>query len=211
MIYVAQDSEFNEKIFLADASGLTYESIPTNFRNLWETMLNFLYQNRVIPLLVEKLIRKSSSENESHHRCKMAALWVKELLQSLYKVKKTVEMVQNWERDRHHGKEAEKVKVFKTLKRKSKRKLKMKLTASHIHKQMVKEVEKLNPNLREVISLRIQKLPGRLSELQFLENTILEPSPCTRMFLPWYVAYYDFILKQGAQTAYYCLVGSDAM
>jgi transcription termination factor NusB len=122
----------------------------------------------------------------------MAALWVKELLQSLYKVKKTVEMVQNWERDRYHGKEAQKVKVYKTLKRKSKRKLKMKLTASHIHKQMVKEVEKLNPNLKEVISLRIQKLPSRLSELQFLQNAILKPSPCTRMFLPWYVAYSGF-------------------
>lgn len=163
-------------------------------------MLNFLYQNRVIPLLVEKLIHKSSSENESHHRCKMAALWVKELLQSLYKVKKTVEVVHNWDRERHHGKEGEKVKVFKTLKRKSKRKLKMKLTASHIHKRMVKEVEKLNPNLREVISLRIQKLPRRLSELQFLENAILKPSPCTRMFLPWYVAYSDFILKQAVST-----------
>ncbi|PNF28170.1 hypothetical protein B7P43_G07564 [Cryptotermes secundus] len=160
-----------------NSSGLTYESLPATFRNLWKTMLNFLYQNRVIPLLVEKLIHKSSSENESHHRCKMAALWVKELLQSLYKVKKTVEMVQNC-------KEAEKVKVYKTLKQKSKRKLKIKLTVSHIHKQMVKEVERLNPNLRDVLSLRIQKLPRGLSELQFLENAMLKPSPCTRMFLP---------------------------
>jgi hypothetical protein len=68
VFYVAQDSEFNENIFVADASGLTYESLPTDFRDLWKTMLYCLYQNRVIPLLVEKLIHKSSSENESDHR-----------------------------------------------------------------------------------------------------------------------------------------------
>lgn len=167
-----------------DASGLTYESLPTDFRNLWKTMLYCLYQNRVVPLLMEKLIHKSSSENESHHRCKVAALWVKELSQSLYKVKKTVELVQKWERERRHGKEAQKVKVYKTLQRKLKRKLKVKPTASHIHKRMVKEVEKVNPNLKKVISLRIQKLPSRLSELELLRKSILKPSPCTRIFLP---------------------------
>jgi hypothetical protein len=84
-----------KKIFIEDASGLTYESLPTDFRNIWKTMY-CLYQNRVIPLLVEKLIHKSCSENERDHRCKVAALWVKDLLQSLYKVKKTVELVQKW-------------------------------------------------------------------------------------------------------------------
>jgi hypothetical protein len=204
MCYVASDSKYNEKIFLADASELIYESLPTNFRNLWKTMLYFLYQNKVIPFLVEKLIHKSSSEDESHHRCKVAALWVKELLQSLYKVKKTVELVQNLERERHHGKEAQKVRVYKIFKRKSKRKLKIKLTASHIHNRMVKEVEKLNPNLKEVISLRIQKLPSRMSELQLLQKAILKPSPCTRIFLPWYVlvSFQPFILEHAVSRVY---------
>jgi hypothetical protein len=159
---------------------------------MWKTMLYFLYQYKVIPLLVEKLIHKSSPENESHHRCKMAALWVKELLQSLYKVKKTVELVQNWERERHYGKESQKIKVYKTWKRNSRIRPKIKFTPSHIHKRMVEEVEKLNPYLKEVMSLRIQKLPKRLTQLQFLQETILKPNPYTRIFLPWYVAYSNF-------------------
>jgi hypothetical protein len=179
-----------KKIFVADASGL-----PADFRNMWQTMLYFLYQYRVVPLLVEKLICKSNSDSESHHRCKMAALWAKELLQSLYKVKRTVELVQNWERERQDGLEAQKVKVYKTLKRNWRRKPKTKLTASHIFKRMVKQVEKLNPDLREVMSLRIQKLPRRLTELQFLREATLKPSPHTTTFLPWYVAYYAYFQR----------------
>jgi hypothetical protein len=124
----------------------------------------------------------------------MAALWAKELLQSLYKVKKTVELIQNWETDVHDGKEVQKAKVYKTLKLKSKRKLRVKRAASHIHNRMLGEVEKLNPNLKKVMSLRIQKVPSRLTQLQLLRETILKPSPSTRIFLPWYVACSAFIL-----------------
>jgi hypothetical protein len=179
-------NSIKKKTFLADASELTYESLPANFRNTWKTMLYFLNQYRVIPLLVEKLIRKSSSDSESHHRSKMAALWVKELLQSLCKVKKTVEIVQNWEREK-----AQKVKVRKTFKRSSRRKLKTKHAASHIYKRMVKVVEKLNPDLKQAMPLRLQKLPRRLTALQLLREAILKPSPRTTTFLPGYVAYFS--------------------
>lgn len=157
-------------------------------------MLNFLHQNRVIPVLVEKLIHMSSSD-ESSHRCKMAAVWVKELSKSLDKGKKTVELVQKWERKGHGSKEGKKHRVYKTLKLKSKTKLKTKLTASQIRKQMVKEAEKQNPHLNKVMSLRIQKLPSRFSKLQFLRDTMMKPSSSTKIFLPRYVVHYSaFVL-----------------
>jgi hypothetical protein len=130
----------------ADASRWTYNSLPVNFQNLWKAMLNFLHQNRVIPLLVEKLIRLSSSENmRSGHR-EMVAVWVKELLESVDKGKKTridAEMgdTRAWKQG---GKEN---KVDKTEKLRLKTKLKTICTASHIHKEIVQEAEKQNPHL----------------------------------------------------------------
>jgi len=153
-------------------------------------MLNFLNQSRVIPLLMEKLIHMSSSESESQHRCKMAALWVKELAQSLGKVKKTVELAQNWGREGCHGKETQNVRVYRTLKLKSKTKLKTKLHASHIHEQLIKAVEKQNPQLKNMMSLRIQKVPSRVTKLQLVRKTVQKPSAWTKIFLPWYVAQY---------------------
>jgi hypothetical protein len=153
-------------------------------------MLNFLYQNRVIPLLVEKLIHMSSSENESSHRRKMAAVWVKELCKSVDKSKKTVELVQKCEREGYGSKGGKKHKVNSTVKRRLKTKLKTKCTASRIHKQIVQEVEKQNPHLKNVMSLRIQKLPGRFNKLQFVRDTLLKPSASTNIFLPRYVVYY---------------------
>jgi len=79
-------------------------------------MLNFLQQNRVIPLLVEKLIHLSGSKNESSLLCKMAAVWVKELLKCIDKSKKTAELVQKWEREGYGSKEGKKHKVLKTVK-----------------------------------------------------------------------------------------------
>jgi hypothetical protein len=43
----------------------------------------------------------------------MAALWVKELSQSLNKVKKTVELVQNWDREGVIAKKHKKLKCTK--------------------------------------------------------------------------------------------------
>jgi transcription termination factor NusB len=142
----------------------------------------------------------------------MAALWAKELAQSLSKVKKTVELVQKWEREGHESKEAHKGKVYRTLKLKPKGKLKMKLSASHIHKQMVKEVEKQNPHLKNVIPLKIQKLPSRLTELQLIWETILKPSTWTRIFLPWYVACYSAFNSANCVKTWYrskCLPSCD--
>jgi hypothetical protein len=84
--------------------------------------------------------------------------------------------------------------VYKTLKLKSKRKLKMKLTASHIHKQVVKEAEKCNPHLKKVMSLKIQKLPNRLTKLQLIREIVLKPSTWTKIFLPWYAACYSALM-----------------
>jgi len=147
-------------------------------------MLNFLHQNRVIPLLVEKLIHLSGSENESSHRRKMAAVWVRELLKSVDKSKKTAELVQKWEREGYGSKEGKKHKVLKVVKLRLQAQLKTKCTASHSHKQIVQEVEKQNPHLKKVMSLRIQKLPRRLTKLQFLRDTLLKPSASTNIFLP---------------------------
>jgi hypothetical protein len=192
----AGHTEFNKHIFPADASRWTYDSLPVNFRNLWKAMLNFLHQKRVIPLLVEKLIHMSSSENESSHRRKMAAVWVKELSKSVDKGKKTTQLVQKWQREQHVNEEGKEHKVYKILKLKSKTKGKTNFTASHICKQMVKEVEKHNPHLKKVMSLRIQKLPSRFSKLQFLRDTIRKPNASTNIFLPRYVAhYFAFVLS----------------
>ena len=150
-------------------------------------MLNFLHQNRVIPLLVEKLIHLSGSQNESSHHRKMAAVWVKELLKSVDKSKKTVELVQKWEREKHE--------VLKTVKLRLQIKLKTKCTVSHIHKQMVQEVEKQNPHLKKVMSLRIKKLPRRFTKLHFLWATLLKPTASTNIFLPRYIVHYSaFVL-----------------
>ncbi|KDR15016.1 uncharacterized protein LOC110833998 [Zootermopsis nevadensis] len=165
-----------------NALGLTNDSLPVNFRSLWKAMLNFLYQSKVIPLLMEKLIDISNSGNESRHRRKMAAIWLKELAQGLSKVKKTVELVQNWDQKGFGSRESR--KVYKTQKSKSKRKLKMKLTTSHIHKEMVKKVEKCNPHLKKVMPLKIQKLPNKLTKLQLIQETIVKPSTWTKIFLP---------------------------
>jgi peptidyl-tRNA hydrolase len=125
----------------------------------------------------------------------MAAVWIKELAQSLSKFKKTAELVHNWDREGCGSKVVQKVKKYKTLKLKSKRKLKMQLTASHIHKQMVKEVEKWNPHLKKVMPLKIQKLPNRLTKLQLIWETILKPNTWTKIFLPWYVACYSIFIS----------------
>lgn len=156
-------------------------------------MLNFLYQSKVIPLLMEKLIDISNSGNESRHRRKMAAIWLKELAQGLSKVKKTVELVQNWDQKGFGSRESR--KVYKTQKSKSKRKLKMKLTTSHIHKEMVKKVEKCNPHLKKVMPLKIQKLPNKLTKLQLIQETIVKPSTWTKIFLPRYVACYSAFIS----------------
>jgi len=157
-------------------------------------MLNFLHQNRVIPVLVEKLINMSGSENESSHRRKLAAVWVKELLNSVDKSKKTAELVQKWEREGYGSKEGKKHKGFKTIKLRLQAKLKAKCTASHIHKQIVQEAEKQNPHLKKVMSLRIRKLPRRFTKLQFLRNTLLKPSASTNIFLPRYVVHYSALV-----------------
>jgi hypothetical protein len=193
------NTELNKQVFSVDASRWTYNSLPVNFRNLWKAMLNFLHQNRVIPLLVEKLINVSGSENESSHRRKMAAVWVKELLKSVDKNKRIVELVQKWEREGYGSKEREgygskerkKHKVLKTVKLRLQAKLKTKCTASHFHKQIVQEVEKQNPHLKKVMSLRIKKLPRRFTKLQFLCDTLLKPSGSTNIFLPRYVVHYS--------------------
>ena len=173
-----------KQVFSVDASRWTYNSLPVNFRNLWKAMLNFLHQNRVIPLLVEKLIHLSGSEKESSHRRKMAAVWVKELLKSVDKSKKTAELVQKWETEGCGSKEGKKHKVLNTVKLRLQAKLKIKCTALHSHKQIVQEVEKQNPHLKKVMSLRIQKLPRRFTKLRFLCDTLLKPSASTNIFLP---------------------------
>lgn len=139
----------------------------------------------------------SGSENESSHRRIMAAVWVKELLKSVDKSKKTVELAQNWEREGYGSKEGKRNthKVLKTVKLGLQTKLKAKCTASRIHKQIVQEVEKQNPHLKKVMSLRIQKLPRRFTKLQFLRDTLLKPSASTNIFLPRYVVHYSaFVL-----------------
>jgi hypothetical protein len=154
-------------------------------------MLNFLHQNRVIPLLVEKLIHMSGSENESSHRRKMAAVWVKELFLSVVKSKKTAELLEKWEREGYGSKERKKHNVVKTVILGLKAKFKTKFTAAHVHKQLVQAVERQNPHLKKVMSLRIKKLPRRLTTLQFLRDTLQEPSLSTNIFLPRYAVYYS--------------------
>lgn len=159
-------------------------------------MLNFLHQNRVIPLFVEKLINMSGSENESSHRRKMAAVWVKELLKSVDKSKKIVELVQKREREGCGSKEGKKLDVLKTVKLRLQ--AKTKCTATHIRKQVVQQVEKQNPHLKNVMSLRIQKLPRRFTKLQFLRDTLLKSSASTNIFLPRYVVHYSAFLTYSA-------------
>jgi hypothetical protein len=137
----------------------------------------------------------SGSENESSHRRKMAAVWVKELLKSVDKSKKTIQLVQKWEREGYGSKERKKHKVLQTVKLRLQGKLKTVFTASYTHKQIIQEVEKQNPHLKKVMSLRIQKLPRRFTKLQFLRDTLLKPSASTNIFLPRYVVhYYAFVL-----------------
>jgi hypothetical protein len=125
----------------------------------------------------------------------MAAVWVKELFLSVGKNKKTAELVQRWEREGYGSKEGKKHTVEKIVKLALKAKLKTKCTASHIHKEIVQEVEKQNPHLKKVMSLRIKKLPRRLTTLQFLRDTLQEPSSSMNIFLPRYVVYYSaFVL-----------------
>jgi hypothetical protein len=90
----------------------------------------------------------------------MAAVWVKELLKSVDKNKKTAELMQKWEREGYGSKERKKHKVLKTVKLRLQAKLRTKFTASHIHKPIVQEVEKQNPHLTKVMSLRIQNCQG---------------------------------------------------
>jgi hypothetical protein len=125
----------------------------------------------------------------------MVAVWVKELPESVDKGKKTAELMQKWKREGHGSKEGRKHNVDKTEKRRLKTKLKTKCTASHIHKEIVQEAEKQNPHLKNIMSLRIQKLPSRFNKLHILSDTLLYHSTSTNSFLPRYVLYYSaFVL-----------------
>ena len=185
------NTALNKQVFSVDASRWTYNSLTVNFRNLWKAKLNFLHQNRVIPLLVEKLIHPSGSENGSSHRHKMAAVWVKELLKSVVKSNKTAKLVQKWEREGYVSKEGKIHKVLKVVKLRLQAKLKTNYTASHSHKQILQEAEKQDPHLKKFMSLRIQKLPRRFTKLRFLRDTLLKPSASTNIFLPRYVVHYS--------------------
>ncbi|XP_069691998.1 ribosomal biogenesis protein LAS1L [Periplaneta americana] len=155
------------------------QKFPQDFLNMWQVMLNCFQQGKILPQLIKKLIQVTSSENESCHRRKVAALWVKELTQSLNKYRKTRKLARSWKRNIPNSKVARRVMLLKTSQR-------TKLRAStYIRKQVLRAVERKNPQLKHVMALHVQRLPPSLTKMKLLREIVLKPSKWTNIFLPY--------------------------
>ncbi|KAJ4443672.1 hypothetical protein ANN_05347 [Periplaneta americana] len=158
---------------------LYLQKFPQDFLNMWQVMLNCFQQGKILPQLIKKLIQVTSSENESCHRRKVAALWVKELTQSLNKYRKTRKLARSWKRNIPNSKVARRVMLLKTSQR-------TKLRAStYIRKQVLRAVERKNPQLKHVMALHVQRLPPSLTKMKLLREIVLKPSKWTNIFLPY--------------------------
>ncbi|XP_045462879.1 protein LAS1 [Harmonia axyridis] len=67
------------------------KKIPSNFLQIWQKLLNLLYQNSTLFLLINKLVDVTESNAFEYSAKEIASLWIAELYQGLLKTKKMKE------------------------------------------------------------------------------------------------------------------------
>ncbi|KAK9885938.1 hypothetical protein WA026_013815 [Henosepilachna vigintioctopunctata] len=79
----------DERIILSvNSSNTDGKKIPANFVNIWNKVINLLYVNKTIFLLINKLMDVTEASNFNNQEKEIASLWIAEIYQGLINAEK---------------------------------------------------------------------------------------------------------------------------